>query len=151
MSLRKYSDFEKTSEVNSGPIKEDVLLSPNDKSNIGIEILEDRIIKFNNFNLKDILETLKNKYSETDYYFRSKDNELHVVKYNEKLSININDFVNSLLKFYSTKPGIKNITDGIKVKGNGNFCIIENLKSVYSERLIDDLTKLLSKKKDDFR
>ena len=60
------------------PIKEEVLLAPKDAVNI--EILEDKIIKFNGGHIKDILETIKNKYSDTDYYIRKKNTELHVVK-----------------------------------------------------------------------
>jgi len=69
---------------------------------------------------------------------------LHIVKYNEKLNLNINEFVNSLLKYYSTKN--PKITEGIKVKGNHNFTIIENMKTIHSEKFILDLTELLSKK-----
>jgi len=128
-------------------IKEEVLLTPKDSSNLNIEILEEKIIKFNAGNIKDILETIKTKYSDTDYYIRKKDNELHIVKYNEALKMNINEFVNTLLKFYSTK--MPKITEGIKVKGNNNFSIIENLRPQYSDKFIEDLTKLLSKKNND--
>ena len=129
-----------TNEVET--IKEEVLLDP--KNNVSIEILEDHIIKFNDIHLNDILETLKAKYSDTDYYIRKKDNQLHVVKYNEKLKLNINEFVNSLLKFYSIKPETRKIVEGIKVKGNQNFSIIENMK--FTDKFVDDITKLLAKK-----
>ena len=124
-------------------VKEDLLLSKDD--DVNIEILEERIIKFNNFKLSDILETLKTKYSDTDYFIRKKDNDLHIVKYNENLKLDVNQFVNSLLKVYSTKPELKKILEGIKVKGNMNFCIIENLK--YSDKVVNDLSKLLTNKK----
>lgn len=152
MVLKKYTDFgqsENTDNVKivdvkpvEQPIKEDVLLQP---QNINVEILEEKIIKFNNVELKDILETLKNKYSDTDYYIRKNNNDVHIVKYNENLKLNINEFVNTLLKFYSSKPELRKITEGIKVKGNQNFSIVENIK--YNEKFIDDLTKLLAKKK----
>lgn len=157
MNLKRYSDFETSTEVKSEisspyveiksaePLTEDVLLTPKD-SNLAIEILEENIIKFNTGDIKDILETIKNKYSTTDYYFRKKDNQLHVVKYNEKLNLNINEFVNTLLKYYSTNLESKKIIEGIKVKGNQNFSIVENMKSNYSNKFVDDLTKLLSKK-----
>lgn len=152
MSLRKYSDFGQSNEetksvvshqiIENEQIKEEVLLTPKDA--VSVEILEEKIVKFNQGQLKDILETLKNKYSDTDYYIRKKDNQLHVVKYNESLKLNINEFVNTLLKYYSTKPELKKITEGIKVKGNQNFSIIENMKFV--EKFVDDITKLLAKK-----
>ena len=154
MSIRKYSDFGisniepklniRPKQVVNEPIKEEILLPPKNNSKISVEILEDHIIKFNDVHLNDILETLKTKYSDTDYYIRKKDNQLHVVKYNESLKLNINEFVNSLLMFYSTKPETKKIVEGIKVKGNHNFSIVENMK--YSEKFVDDITKLLAKK-----
>lgn len=163
MNLKKYSDFhnsikeenvkvedkqiEKVKEKVEEPkiVKEEVLLNPETTSNI--EILEDKIIKFNTGHIKDILETIKTKYSDTDYFIRKKNNELHIVKYNEKLQLNMNEFVNSLLKYYSSKEEFKKIIEGIKVKGNTSFSIIENMKSQYSEKFVNDLTNLLSKKK----
>jgi len=161
MNLKRYSDFESSIEeseikepiidnsikivIDEQPIKEEVLLAPSDSLNI--EILEEKIIKFNTGNIKDILETIKTKYSDTDYYFRKKDNQLHIVKYNENLKLNINEFVNTLLKYYSTKMETKKITEGIKVKGNQNFSIIESMNSQHISKFVDDLTKLLSNKK----
>ena len=168
MAIKRYTDFDHsgdkttysndsskvTAEVKSViskpiqiPIKEEVLLAPKeDNSTVTIEILEDKIIKFNGGHIKDILETIKTKYSDTDYYIRKKNTELHIVKYNESLKLNINEFVNTLLKFYSTKPDSNRITEGIKVKGNNNFSIIENMKSQFTTKFVDDLTKLLAKK-----
>ena len=160
MSIKRYSDFD-TSNVQNIPteskisidnyskdetIKEEVLLTPKDSSDLTIEIIEEKIIKFNSGHITDILETIKNKYSDTDYFIRKKDNQLHIVKYNETLKMNINEFVNSLLKFYSTKPELKKITEGIKVKGNDKFSIVENMHPKYSEKFINDITSLLSKK-----
>jgi len=153
MSMKKYTDFysvdsKKTNTNNTRkmkPLKEDILITPKTSSNI--EILEDKIVKFNNIELKDILENLKSKYPDTDYYIRKKNNELHIVKYNENLKLDINTFVNTLLKFYSQKQNLRKITEGIKVKGNGNFCIIENMKSQYDNKFIEDLINLLTKKK----
>lgn len=157
MSLKKYQDIASTKiekqsivpknkETESKEImKEEVLLAPKViDNNLNIEILEEKIIKFNSGLLKDILETLKSKYSDTDYFIRKKDNELHIVKYNENLKLNINQFINSLLKYYSINN--KRITEGIKVKGNDKFSIIENMKNEFINKFVDDLTKLLVKK-----
>ena len=154
MSIKKYSDYSnietKPTVIHANkvdnPIKEEILLAPKDNSNLNIEILEDKIIKFNTGHIKDILETIKTKYSDTDYYIRKKDNQLHIVKYNESLKLNINEFVNTLLKFYSSKMDSKKITEGIKVKGNQNFSIIENMRPQFSDKFVNDLTNLLSKK-----
>jgi len=166
MSLKKYTDFE-TSEIQTKPeaiitvnnepivsddikpIMEEMLLAPKAQlgDNVNIEILEEKIIKFNSGHITDIMETIKSKYSDTDYFIRSKDNQLHIVKYNESLKLNINEFVNSLLKFYSSSNQLKPIIEGIKVKGNQNFTIVENMKSQFSPKFIEDLSKLLAKKK----
>jgi hypothetical protein len=149
MTTKKYSDFDKSTnkieniKVENEPIKEEVLLRPKDNVS-SIEILEENIIKFNSGTINDILEMIKSKYSNIDYFFRKKDSQLHIVKYNEKLKLNINEFVNSLLKFYSKNEKLKSMTHNIKVKGNQNFCIIENVK--FEQKIIDDLIKLLNKK-----
>ena len=162
MPIKRYSDFDTSNVQNIStesknsitnnyiedePIKEEVLLAPKDNSMLSIEILEENIIKFNSGHITDILETIKSKYSDTDYFIRKKDNQLHIVKYNEQLKMNINEFVNSLLKFYSTKPELRKITEGIKVKGNDKFSIIENMNPKHSDKFIGDITSLLSKKK----
>lgn len=170
MNLKRYSDFETSNDVNVAQeenvsveisieetpiiettdmsIKEEVLLSPKENVNdLSIEILEEKIIKFNSGHIKDILETIKTKYSDTDYYIRKKDNQLHIVKYNENLKLNINEFVNSLLKYYSTNIDSRKIIEGIKVKGNQNFSIVEDMKSQFNNKFINDITKLLSTKK----
>lgn len=158
MSLKKYTEHtvkvtvknESEDTLEQKVIKEEVLLASKViNNNLDIEILEEKIIKFNKGVLKDILETLKDKYSDTDYFIRRKDNELHIVKYNENLKLNINEFVNSLLKFYSTNANYRKITEGIKIKGNSKFSIIENMKNEFTNRFIDDLTKLLAKKKEE--
>ena len=162
MAIKRYSDFDSNnikSEVHvevevkneeKELVNEDVLLKPKNDivndNNISIEILEENIIKFNEGNLNDIMKTLKTKYSDTDYFLRKKDNELHIVKYNENLNLNINEFVNGLLKYYSSKPELKRIIEGIKVKGNDKFSIIENMKSQYDDKFINDLIKLLVNK-----
>lgn len=165
MAIKRYSDFDsnsiksdvhvevevETNNINKDVINEEVLLKPKNDiirdNNISIEILEENIIKFNEGDLNDIMETLKTKYSDTNYFLRKKDNQLHIVKYNESLTLNINEFVNNLLKYYSSKTDLKKIVEGIKVKGNSNFTIIENMNFKYSDKFINDLTKLLSNKK----
>ena len=78
MSLKKYTDFENpnttyslgdnSTEVKSviiaqKPITEEVLLAPRDNSNLGIEVLEEKIIKFNTGHIKDILEKKIKNYT----------------------------------------------------------------------------------------
>ena len=112
-----------------------------------IEILEDNIIKFNNGKIKKIYKLLSEKYTGMDYFIRKKDNNLHVVKYNEHLNLNINNFVDSLFKFYSTKKELKPLTHNIKIKGNEKFSVVENINPYAIDRVVNDISNLLSKKK----
>ena len=41
---------------------------------------------------------------------------------------------------------LRKIAEGIKTKGNCNFSIIENMKSQFSDKFIDDISKLLANK-----
>lgn len=107
-------------------------------------IIEENIMKFHNVDIKGIYELLKN-YPDTNYFIRIKDNQLHVVKYNEKLQLNVNSFVDSLFKYYSTKS--KSMVENLKIKGNEKFSLIENLKPENFEPVIRDISKLLSKQK----
>ncbi len=115
--------------------------------NFEIEILEDNIIKFNNGKVDKIYELLSDKYSDMDYFIRKKDNNLHVVRYNEKLNLNINSFVDSLFKFYSTKKELKPLAHNIKIRGNEKFSVVENLNPHAIDVVVNDIVKLLSKKK----
>lgn len=116
--------------------------------NFEIEIIEDNIIKFNNGNIKKIYELLlTEKYSGMDYFIRKKDNNLHVVKYNENLNLNVNNFVDSLFKFYSTKKELKPLVHNIKIKGNDKFSVVENVDPNAIDIIVNDISRLLSKKK----
>jgi len=153
MSLKKFSEHSNTDEKTQptkvtkmktfeAPIKEDVLVN----KNLNVEILEEKIIKFNDCDIKDIYETIKSKYADIDYFLRKKGTDIHIVKYNEKLKLDVNQFVDSLFKFYSTNEKLTKLVHGIKIKGNANFSVIEKLNPIYADRVLEDLTKLLSKK-----
>jgi len=116
--------------------------------NFEIEIVEENVIRFNNGNIKKIYELLlTEKYSGMDYFIRKKNNNLHVVKYNENLKLNINNFVDSLFKFYSTKKELKPLVHNIKIKGNDKFSVVENINPSAIDIVVNDISKLLSKKK----
>jgi hypothetical protein len=116
-------------------------------NNFQIIILEDNIIKFENVHIKKIYELLSEKYSTTDYFIRSKDNNLHIVKYNDKLNLDINGFVDSLFKFYSTKEELRTLSNNIKIKGNDKFSVVENVNPIDVDKIVGDLSRLLSTKK----
>jgi hypothetical protein len=112
-----------------------------------IEILEDNVIKFENGKIKRIYELLSGKYSGMDYFIREKNGNLHIVKYNEKLNLNINGFVDSLFKYYSANETLKQLSNNVIIKGNDKFSVVENLDTNLIGKVVDDLSKLLSKKK----
>ena len=113
------------------------------QSHSNIEILEDKIIKFNNTHIDKIMEIIKDKYTDIDFFIRKNNNDLHIVKYNETLKIDINSLVKELFKYYSNKNEFKKIIEGIKLKGNNKFVIIENIK--IQDKFITDITTLLKK------
>jgi len=164
MSIKKFSDYtnivEKTNieepkveetvepkvkETVEPKVKETVEPTVEETVEPKVELLEEKIIKFNNGSISSIMELIKNDFSEIDYFIRKINNDIHIVKYNESLNINLNEFVNSIFNYYSKNENTKNIINGIKVKGNSNFAIIENLK--ITDKFINDLTTLLTKKK----
>lgn len=118
-----------------------------EKDKFEIEILKENIIKFNNGHIKNIYKLLSEKYSSTDYFLRKKNNDIHVVKYNENLKLNVNAFVDSLFKFYSTRKDLIPLTKNIKIKGNDKFSVIENVNIYSIDIIVNDLSNLLSKKK----
>lgn len=135
-----------TSNSKEEKIKEtNTLEEPKVEEAIEIEIIEENIIKFNKGDIKKIYEILKTKYPDMNYFIRRKDNQLHIVKYNEKLELNVNSFVDSLFKYYSTKS--KSMVENLKIKGNEKFSLIENLKEENFERVIKDISRLLSIRK----
>lgn len=104
------------------------------------------VLFINNINIDDIYKLLSEKYNDIDYFIRQKDNDLHIVKYNENIQLNINSFVDSLFKFYSTRKNLKKLIENIKIKGNNKFSIIENINNNNIGKIIEDLSNLLSKK-----
>ena len=83
------------------------------------------------------------------------DNELQMVKYNNKEGVNLNKFVNELKSYYITKHSndkkICKLIEGIRVDGNDKYSMINNipLVTVDGKKMIsiitEDLIKLLSK------
>lgn len=160
MALKRFSDFHnencggedeidiKKKGVIETPEVEETTEEEEEKESIEesveIEILEENIIKFKG-DIKKIYELIQSKYPYVDYFLRQKGNDIHVIKYNEAIKLNVNAFVDSLFKFYSTKS--KSMVENLKIKGNEKFSLIENLKEENVDRVIKDLSKLLTKQK----
>ena len=151
MPLKKFSEH--AEEENTTVTKIDKIIVQEtpvvESKNLNIEILEEKIIRFNDCDLKDIYETIKTKYADIDFFIRKKGDDIHVVKYNEELKLNVNQFVDGLFKFYSKNPKLNRLTQGVKIKGNANFSVIEKLNPVFTDKILEDLTKLLSLKEED--
>lgn len=106
-----------------------------------------KIIHFpSDFTFDDINKILSKK-DDILYYTRIMEdkNEFHLIKYNENASFKIQSFGTQLLDFYSKNSQTKNIIKDIKIKGNDNFAILENISSELIEKLKDDFNKLLIK------
>ena len=78
------------------------------------------------------------------YFMIEKNNELHIVKYNEDKGFKINEFVLELLKSYKNS-NFNQLSENIKIKGNENFVILTNIFENNSGKIKEDLIKLLSK------
>lgn len=79
------------------------------------------------------------------YFIIEKNNELHIVKYNENKGFKITEFVVELLNTYNNHPDIKRLITEVKVKGNDNFSIICNLNEKNTKFIKNDLIRFLSK------
>ena len=83
------------------------------------------------------------------------DNELQMVKYNNKKGVDLGKFVKELkdyyIKKYTSDENIFNLIESIEVTGKNEFSVIKNIPSVQVDgkklitKITEDLIKLLSK------
>ena len=77
------------------------------------------------------------------------DNELQMIKYNNKKGFNLKVFVDNLKNYYATTEAMKEYIDGLEIDGNDKFSIIKNIPNVEIDGkklisiLAEDLIKLL--------
>ncbi len=77
------------------------------------------------------------------------DNELQMIKYNNKKGFNLRAFVDGLKNYYATNESMKQYIDGLEIDGNDKFSIIKNIPNVEIDGkklisiLAEDLIKLL--------
>ena len=104
----------------------------------------------------NFLENVKISKNSVWYILVEKqDNELQMVKYNNKKGVDLGKFVNELkayyLKKYSTDKNLCRLVESIKVGGKNEFSVIQNIPKIEIEgrklisRITEDLIKLLSK------
>jgi hypothetical protein len=104
----------------------------------------------------NFLENVKISKSSIWYILVEKqDNELQMVKYNQRVGVDINRFVNELKSYYITKyeksPKLIKLIENINIEGGEKFSSIKNIPliEVGGKKMIsiitEDLIKLLSK------
>lgn len=104
----------------------------------------------------NFLENIKcNKSSIWYILVEKQDNELQMVKYNQKMGVNLTQFVNELKSYYISKytsrKDLIKIFEKIEVVGEDKFSVIKNIPNLVVDgkkvitKITEDLTKLLSK------
>ena len=77
------------------------------------------------------------------------DNELQVIKYNNKQGYNLKLFLEQLKTYYSNNSNMLNYISALEIVGEDSFSIIKNIPDVYIGEqklitiLLNDLIKLL--------
>jgi len=112
-------------------------------------ISEDRpkVLHFpDDFTLEEIENLLENR-KDILYYTRllKGGNEFHLVKHNKNAQLKIQILETQLLKHYEQFKNLKPLLQGVKIKGNDNFAIIEGISPILVEKLKSDFNKLLIK------
>lgn len=100
----------------------------------------------------NFLENIKVSKQKLWYILIQKqDDELQMIKYNNKLGVNMNIFVEKLKGYYENNEHLKEHIKKLEIGGNNKFSIIKNIPNVEIEgkKLIsiitEDLIKLLYK------
>ena len=103
-------------------------------------------------NAYNFLENIKVSKSKLWYILIEKDQDgLQIIKYNNKLGINLTDFVNELKKYYMKDELISEHIKSLTIEGEDKFSVIKNIPDVEinGKKLItiltNDLLKLLYK------
>jgi len=98
----------------------------------------------------NFLENIKVSKQKLWYILIQKqDDELQMIKYNNKLGVNMNMFVEKLKDYYKDNEQIKEHISNLQIDGNDKFSIIKNIPKVEinGKKLIslitEDLLKLL--------
>jgi hypothetical protein len=103
-------------------------------------------------NAYTFLENIKVSKKKLWYILIEKDQDgLQIIKYNNKMGINLTDFVNELKKYYMKDELISEHIKTLKIEGEDKFSVIKNIPDVEvnGKKLItiltNDLLKLLYK------
>ena len=80
---------------------------------------------------------------------QKQDDELQMIKYNNKLGVDMNSFVENLKEYYHNDEQLKEYINNLEIDGNDKFSIIKNIPKteINGKKLItiitEDLLKLL--------
>ena len=98
------------------------------------------------FTLEEITKLLENRQDILYFTRLLKDgNEFHIVKHNKDAFFKLQTLESQLLKHYEQVESLKPLLQGIKIKGNDNFAIIDNISPILIEKMKNDFNKLLIK------
>lgn len=98
------------------------------------------------FTLDEINKLLENR-KDILYFTRllKEGTEFHLVKHNKDGYFKLQTLESQLLKHYEQIQELKPLLEGIKVKGNDSFAIIDNPSPLLVEKMKNDFNKLLTK------
>lgn len=98
-------------------------------------------------NAYNFLENIKVSKKKLWYILIEKDeNELQCIKYNNKMGVNLNEFVNELKNYHSKDENMSKYFNELFIDGNDKFSIIKGIKDVEIEpgkKMITFLTEEL--------
>lgn len=101
-------------------------------------------------NAYNFLENIKVSKKKLWYILIEKDQSgLQVIKYNNKMGFNLNDFINELKKHYMKNELIKEEIEKLVIEGEDKFSVIKNIPDIEIDGkklitiLANDLIKLL--------
>ncbi|MDY0270306.1 hypothetical protein [Trichloromonas sp.] len=106
-----------------------------------------RVVHFSDdFSIEEITNYLKDK-SDILYYTRTlkEGKEFHLVKYNDSAFFEMHKLQSELFKFYNNNISLKPHLKGLKIKGNSNFSITENMNPIIVNKIKNDLNNILKK------
>jgi hypothetical protein len=107
----------------------------------------------NNINASKSINFLENiKVSKQKLWYiliQKQDDQLQMIKYNNKMGVNMNMFVEQLKEYYSKDSQLNEYINNLEIDGNDKFSIIKNIPKIEinGKKLIsiitEDLLKLL--------
>ena len=112
-----------------------------------IEEVKPKVLHFpGDFTLEDINKLLEHR-KDILYFTRllKDDKEFHIIKHNKDAFFKLQVLESQLLKHYEQIGELKPLLQGLRIKGNDNFAIIDNISPILIEKMKNDFNKLLTK------